>query len=254
MTQLINKVAIISGASSGIGRAAAHIFAAEGAKLVLAGRRKHMLDEVVAEIGAEGGEAVALAGEITDEDHAKALVDLATDRFGGLDIAFNNAGATGPSMPGIETTRAAFEQALAVNLTGSFLMARHQIPAMIARGGGSVIFTGSFVGHTVGFPGMTGYAAAKAGLIGLTQQLAAENGESGIRVNALLPGGTDTPGTRDVIPDAETRAFIEGLYPLARLARPEEIARAAMFLASDAAGFVTGAAWLADGGISVKRV
>lgn len=254
MTQLSNKVALISGASSGIGRAAAQLFAAEGAKLVLTARRKHLLDDVVAEIGANGGEAVALAGEVTDEDHAMALVELATDRFGGLDIAFNNAGATGATMPGIEMTRSAFEEAIAVNLTGAFLMAKHQIPAMIARGGGSVIFTGSFVGHTVGFPGMTGYAAAKAGLIGLTQQLAAENGSSGVRVNALLPGGTDTPGTREVMPDAETRAFIEGLYPLARLARAEEIARTAMFLASDAAGFVTGAAWLADGGISVKRV
>lgn len=122
---------------------------------------------------------------------------------------------------------------------------------MIERGGGSLIFTCTFVGHTVGMPGMTAYAASKAGLIGLTQILAAEYGPKGVRVNALVPGGTDTPSATFKTP--EEWAFIEGLHALKRVARPEEIARSAHYLASDASSFTTGAALLADGGVSITR-
>ena len=124
---------------------------------------------------------------------------------------------------------------------------------MLARGGGSLIFTSTFVGHTVGFPGMGAYAASKAGLVGLTQVIAAEFGAKGIRANALLPGGTDTPMGRAVSNTPEMRAFVEGLHALKRLAEPQEIAQAALFLASDASSFVTGTALLADGGVSITR-
>jgi NAD(P)-dependent dehydrogenase (short-subunit alcohol dehydrogenase family) len=141
------------------------------------------------------------------------------------------------------------------NLTSAFLGAKYQVPAMLERGGGSLIFTSSFVGSTVGFPGMAAYAASKAGLTGLVQVIAAEFGKNGIRANVLMPGGTDTPANVANAPGAapETRTFIEGLHALKRLGRPEELAEAALFIASDAASFMTGTTLLVDGGVSITR-
>jgi NAD(P)-dependent dehydrogenase (short-subunit alcohol dehydrogenase family) len=251
MLALANKIAIVTGASSGIGRATATLFAREGAKLIVAARRQAELDALVAEIADGDGTAVALAGDVRDEAYAQALVDLATERFGGLDIAFNNAGAVGQMGPISELSLRGWRETLDTNLTSAFLGAKYQLAAMVERGGGSLIFTSTFVGHTVGMPGMASYAASKAGLIGLTQVLAAEYGPKGIRVNALLPGGTDTPAATFKTPEA--RAFVEGLHALKRVAEPQEIARSALYLASDASSFTTGAALLADGGISINR-
>lgn len=255
MTALTDKVAIITGASSGIGRAAALLFAAEGARLVVTARRQSELDALTAEIKAAGGEALAIAGDIRDEALAQALVAAATERFGGLDIAFNNAGVVGELGPVTGMSLAAWREVIETNLTSAFLGAKYQVPALEARGGGSLIFTASFVGHTAGLAGMAAYAASKAGQIGLVKALAAELGGKGIRVNALLPGGTDTPASITNAPDSgpEVLAFVEGIHALKRMARPEEIAQAALFLASDAASFVTGTAFLADGGVSIQR-
>ncbi|TRC97374.1 SDR family oxidoreductase [Mesorhizobium sp. WSM4303] len=255
MFALANKIAIVTGASSGIGCATAKLFAEEGARVVLAARRQAELEQLVAEIGEADGTAIALAGDVRDEAYAKALVDLAIEKFGGLDIAFNNVGAVGPMGPISDLSLKGWRETLDTNLTSAFLGAKYQVPAMVERGGGSLIFTSTFVGHTVGMPGMTSYAASKAGLIGLTQTLAAEYGAKGVRVNALVPGGTDTPASVTNAPDAgpEVVAFVEGLHALKRMARPEEIARAALFLASDASSFTTGSALFADGGISITR-
>lgn len=253
MACLTDRVALVTGASSGIGRAAALAMAKEGARLVLAARNQERLEAVVQEIRQAGGQAIALAGEVQDEGHAQALVEQAVTAFGGLDIAFNNAGTLGAmgATPGL--SRAAWEETLAVNLGSAFLAAKYQIPAMLARRGGSLIFTSSFVGYTVGFPGMAAYAASKAGLLGLTQALAVEFGAQGIRVNALLPGGTDTPMGRQVASTAEQRQHIMGLHALKRLASPEEIARSVVYLASEASAFTTGSALLVDGGVSILR-
>lgn len=254
MTALSNKVAIVTGASSGIGYATAKLFAREGAKVVVGARRQPELSALVETIIQAGGEAVALAGDVKDEAFAKALVELATERFGGLDVAFNNAGTIGAMGATADVSLTAWEDTLRTNLTSAFLGAKYQLPAMLDRGGGSVIFTSTFVGHTVGLPGMAAYAASKAGLIGLTQVLAAEFGAKGIRVNALLPGGTDTPMSRAFADTPEAITFVRGLHALKRMASSDEIARSALYLASDASSFTTGAALLADGGVSISRV
>lgn len=253
MPSLLDKIAIITGASSGIGRAAAKLFASEGAKLVLCARGKVALDGVASEITEKGGEAVTVAGDVKDEAVAKALVEAARDTFGGLDIAFNNAGTVGEMAPVPDISVAGWRETLDTNLTSGFLATKYQIPAMLAQGGGSLIFTSTFVGHTVGFPNLGAYAASKAGLIGLVQVIAAEFGAKKIRANALLPGGTDTPMGREVINTPEIRSFVEGLHALKRLAEPEEIARSALFLASEASSFMTGAALLVDGGMSINK-
>lgn len=248
--QLSSKVAIVTGASSGIGRATALLFAREGARVVVTARRRSELDAVVSEIAAFGGEAIAVDGDVRDESLARTLVARAIDRFGGLDIAFNNAAAVGELVPLADVSLATWREMLDTNLTSAFLGAKYQVPALRARGGGSLIFTSSFVGHTVGMPGMGSYAATKAGQLGLMRTLAAELGPERIRVNAVLPGGTLTPSA----PASEdARAFVRGIHALKRMAEPEEIARAVLFLASDASSFVTGSAMLVDGGVSIMR-
>ena len=255
MAILRDKVAIVTGASSGIGRATALLFAREGASVVVAARRQAELDTLVAEIATAGGRATALAGDVKDEAYAKALVDLAVTKFGGLDIAFNNAGIVGDMGPLSDLSLADWHMLLDTNLTSSFLGAKYQLPAMVARGGGSFILTASFVGYTAGMPGMAAYAASKAGQIGMVKALAVEYGPKGIRVNALLPGGTDTPASVTHAPGAgpEVQSCIEGLHAMKRMAQPEEIAQSALFLASDAASFTTGIALLADGGVSINH-
>jgi NAD(P)-dependent dehydrogenase (short-subunit alcohol dehydrogenase family) len=251
MASLSNKVVIITGASSGIGRAAAKLFAHEGAKVVVGARRDNELSTLVAEIVAEGGRAKALAGDVAQESYAKALVDLAVSEFGGLDIAFNNAGTLGSNDAVTELSLDDWENTLRTNLTGSFLGAKYQIPAM--KDGGSLIFTSSFVGSTIGMPNKVAYAASKAGVTGLVKALASEYGAQGIRVNALLPGGTITPMADEFGTSPEVIAFVESIHALKRRAEPEEIAKAALYLASDASSFVTGTSMLVDGGVSISK-
>jgi NAD(P)-dependent dehydrogenase (short-subunit alcohol dehydrogenase family) len=250
---LSNKTAIIAGASSGIGRAAAKLFAAEGAKVVLGARRLPELEELVAEIESAGGNAVALVGDVREEAYARALVDTAVERFGGVDVALNNAGRLGALAPAPQISLADWRETVDTNLTSAFLAAKYQIPAMVERGGGSLIFTSTFVGYTAGFPGLSAYAASKSGLIGFTQCLAVEFGAQGIRANALLPGATDTAMAREMMNTPEALAFVTGLYPMRRMASPEEIARSALYLASDASSFTTGSALLVEGGVSINR-
>ncbi|MQQ10649.1 SDR family oxidoreductase [Epibacterium sp. SM1979] len=252
--QLKDKTVIITGASSGIGAAAALMFAKEGAKLVLGARREKELSALVGQINQSNGNATCLAGDVSDEDYNKALVELAENTYGNLDAAFNNAGIMGDQIPVPDMDAANWDAVMKTNLTSAFYASKHQIPAMKRNGGGSVIFTSSFVGHTAGFPGMGAYGASKAGLVGLTQVLATEHGADGIRANALLPGATETPMTSGALEAPEQKAFFESLHALKRVAEPNEIAQAAMFLASDASTFVTGTAMIVDGGNSINKV
>lgn len=253
MNRLLNKVAIVTGASSGIGRVTAKLFAAEGARVVVGARRQAELDSLVKEIEAAGGQAVALAGDVRSEGFHQALVAAAIANYGRLDIAFNNAGTLGEMGPSTEISELGFSEALGINLTASFLAAKHQIVQMEKQGGGSVIFTSTFVGYSFAFPGVAAYAASKSGLIGLTQALAAEFGPRNVRVNAILPGAVDTDMYRGMNDTAEKQAYIKGLHALKRVATPEEVARSVLYLASDDASFVTGTASLVDGGVSITR-
>jgi NAD(P)-dependent dehydrogenase (short-subunit alcohol dehydrogenase family) len=250
--ELQNKNIIITGASSGIGAAAARLFAQEGANIVLGARRQRELTSLADEINQEsGGRAVVLSGDVSDPLYASSLVELAEQEFGGLDGAFNNAGIVGDMTPIAAMTMENWNSVIAVNLTSAFHAAQAQIPALQKRGGGAIVFTSSFVGFSNGgMPGMSAYAATKAGLNGLVQSLAAEHAFESIRINALLPGGTVTPAGGEGKP--EVLAFISGLHPIKRMAQPKEIAQAALFMISDRAGFMTGTPMVVDGGMSVR--
>lgn len=254
MKSLKRKVAIVTGASSGIGHATAQLFAKEGATVVVAARRQPELKALIESIKKEGGHAVAIAGDVSEESFARKLVEETIEQFGQLDIAFNNAGILGPMGSVTEMSKTDWNQVIETNLTSAFMAAKYQLPAMLSGGCGSLIFTSSFVGYTAGMPGMAAYAASKAGLIGLTQVLASEYGSQNIRVNALLPGGTDTAAAQEFANTPDALEFVANLHAMKRIAKPEEIAQSALYLASDASSFTTGSALLVDGGISINRV
>ncbi len=249
MTLLKGKVALVTGASSGIGRAIALRFSAEGAAVVLIARGEAGLRELAGEITAQGGRAIASPGDVSLPETHERAVAAAHRTFGGFDIAVNNAGTVGPNLPLAKIAPDDWNGTLAVNLTAAYLGARSQIPVMLERGGGSLIFTSSFVGTSVGLPGMAAYGASKAGLMGLVKGIVADYAAQGIRANALLPGGVDT----GMAGDQSQREWAAGLHAMRRIAQPDEIASAALFLASSMASFVTGSALYADGGNSAVK-
>ncbi len=249
MSVLQDKVAIVTGASSGIGRATAQLLAAEGAAVILNARGLPALEDTAAAIRKSGGTAHVVSGDAGLTETHEQLVEIASREFGRLDIAINNVGAVGPFKPLADVSPEEWQATVSVNLTSAFFGARNQIPAMLKNGGGSIVFISTFVGTSVGIPGMTAYAASKAGLMGLVKGITADYGANGIRANALLPGGTDTPAAGD----AAQKEWAAGLHAMKRIARPDEIAQAAMFLASPMSSFVSGAALFADGGNSAVK-
>ena len=251
--ELENKTIIVSGASSGIGAAAARLFAAEGANVVLGARRSQELDAIAEEISAQHGKVVYLVGDVTEEHYAQSLVDLALKTFGRLDGAFNNAGIVGEMSALPDMSIDNWNSVVSVNLTSAFWAAKAQLPVMKEQGSGSIVFTSSFVGFSNGgMPGMGAYAASKAGLNGLVQSLASEHAIDGIRINALLPGGTVTPSGGEG--NSAALEFIAGLHPMKRMASAQEIAQAALFLLSDRSRFMTGSPMIVDGGMSVRLI
>jgi NAD(P)-dependent dehydrogenase (short-subunit alcohol dehydrogenase family) len=250
MKLLEGKVAIITGASAGIGRAAAEMFAEHGCQSVLVARGEDELAALAEDLSARGCPAVAWPGDVRETETHETAVAMALARFGRLDIALNNAGTVGAMRPLAELTDEEWNETLETNLTSAFLASRAQIPAMLESGGGSLIFTSSFVGSSVGMPGMGAYAAAKAGLSGLVKGLTADYANQGIRANALMAGGTDTA----MAGDTAQKAWAASLHPVGRIAAPEEIAQATLFLASDMASFVYGSNLWADGGNAATKV
>lgn len=244
MDSLHGKVAIITGASSGIGRATARLFAQHGARVVLNARGVEALEGVARDIRHAGGQASVVCGDVTLAETHTSLVDVALEDFGRLDIAVNNAGTVGKIGTLASLDPESWHAVLDGNLTSAFLAARAQIPALQQSGGGSLVFVSSFVGTSVGLPGMAAYGAAKAGLMGLVKGITADHAAEGIRANALLPGGTDTA----MAGDQAQKDWAASLHAMKRIAQPEEIAAAALFLAGPMGSFVAGSALYADGG------
>jgi NAD(P)-dependent dehydrogenase (short-subunit alcohol dehydrogenase family) len=249
--RLTGKVAIITGAAGGIGTASARLFAAEGAAIALADLDAERLTSLAAEIEDSGGQVLAHPTDVTDSAAVAALVAATVTRFGRLDICFANAGIGGGGLVA-DLPEETFDRVIGVNLKGAFLCAKHAVPHLLASGGGALIFTASELA-LVGSPGGAAYCASKAGLIGMARALAVDHGAQGLRVTCLCPGATDTPMLWHGVDDRATEeASLAARMPLGRIGRPDEIARAALFLASDDASFVTGTALVVDGGWTTR--
>ena len=250
MGALDGKVALITGGASGIGLATAQLFAAEGARVAMLDRNADLVNETAREIGSS---AIAINGDVTSEDDVERMVAACVERFGRLDIAFNNAGIAGAA-PIHDHELSHFQHVIDVCLTGVFLCLKHQSKRMIEQGeGGSLINTAS-INATQATKGLAAYCSAKAGVAMLTRVSALELGEHGIRVNAIGPGHTRTPMTeraRDV--EGFDEAMI-GATPLGRLGEPEDIAQMALYLGSDASPWVSGQLFYVDGGITVNEL
>ena len=247
MAQL-DGVALVTGAGSGIGRASAIAFAAAGARVAVVDVDKAAADETVARIAEAGGDATFMPCDVSQEEEVAALVARVVDTYGRLDFAHNNAGISPPTGTVTETSKELWDAILAVNLTGVWLGMKHEIPAMLAAGGGAIVNTSSGAGLT-GVRKMSPYVASKHGVIGITKTAALEYGGAGIRVNAICPGTTETPlVTSKVAVGFYTLEQMAALAPVNRIADPSEIAAAAVWLCSDEASFVNGAIFPVDGG------
>jgi NAD(P)-dependent dehydrogenase (short-subunit alcohol dehydrogenase family) len=252
MTGILNgKVALVTGGASGIGRAAAEAMAREGARVAVADRSEESAAQTVALINASGGQAIAIGGDVTSEADVAAMVARTIAAFGRLDCAFNNAGiapsAVGPGGQRLhELGQESFDKMLAVNLTGVFLCLKHEIAQMLAQGGGGAIVNTASIAGLIGLRTSSHYVAAKHGVVGLTKSAAMEYATDGIRVNCVNPGYITTPMTKETM---EARgAEILAKVPMGRMGVPEEIAEAVVWMCSDKASFMTGAAQVVDGG------
>ncbi|MFD8001775.1 glucose 1-dehydrogenase [Streptomyces mirabilis] len=244
---LDGKVAVVTGGTSGVGEAAARAFASAGAKVVVSDQDEELGRELVKSLGGDDV-AIFVATDITDADGAKALVKTALDRFGRLDIAFNNAEIRPAPAALADQTAQEFGQVLTTNLRGAFVSMRAEIPAMLATGGGSIINTSSVLG-TLGAANESAYVTSKHAVIGLTRGAASDYASQGIRVNAILPGSVDTATSRRAAADApEARDQAQETNPSHRPANPQEVADVVMWLASEHSSYVTGAAIAVDGG------
>jgi NAD(P)-dependent dehydrogenase (short-subunit alcohol dehydrogenase family) len=252
--RLEGKVAIVTGAGSGIGQAAALRFAAEGARVVCADVDGPAADRTADQ--APG--SVAVATDVASSASVEAMVDAAVATFGRVDVLYANAGVGGVGTA-VSTDEAEWDRVVGVNLKGVWLCAKHVLPHMVAAGGGSIVNQAS-IGGLEGVPGVLAYAASKAGVIGITRQMALDFGPSGVRVNAIAPGTVVTPLVRGIweqgaglvggSSEEERVAAAAALYPLRRVGRPEDVANLALFLASDESSWVTGAVYVVDGGKS----
>jgi NAD(P)-dependent dehydrogenase (short-subunit alcohol dehydrogenase family) len=247
--RLQDRVVFITGASSGIGAAAARLFAVEGARVVLAARREEQLAMLSAEIQWMGSEALAVVCDVTDEKSVAAAIDATLARFGRLDGAFNNAGIYPAFAPIHEIDLDIFDATIATNLRGVLVCMKHEARAMLANGGGAIVNTSS-IGGLVGGANNAIYASSKWGLAGLTKCAALDYAHQGIRVNAIAPGPTRTEMLDSWVPTEEARAAMAGLFPMNYIAHPDDMARAALFLLTDEARWTTGTILPCEGGAS----
>jgi NAD(P)-dependent dehydrogenase (short-subunit alcohol dehydrogenase family) len=252
--KLAGKIAMVTGAGSGIGQAIATVFAAEGARVAVVDASPAGGEDTMGQIKAAGGEAYFQRADVSRSADVRAAVESVLQRWGRLDILCNNAGI-GVAATVTDTSEEDWDRVLAVDLKGVFLGCKFAIPAMIAQGGGVIVNTASVAG-LVGVANRAAYCAAKAGVVGLTKSIAVDYVAQHIRVNAICPGTVDSPWIQKILsaqpdPVAERQRMVER-QPMGRMGRPEEIARAALYLASDDSAFVTGTAFIIDGGLTAR--
>jgi NAD(P)-dependent dehydrogenase (short-subunit alcohol dehydrogenase family) len=250
-----NKVVLVTGGTSGIGRTTAVAFAREGALVVISGRRKAEGAETVALIEKAGGKGLFVQSDVSDEAQVKALVETVVHHFGRLDIAFNNAGIEGTVIPLVESTADQYSRVFDINVKGVFLSMKYEIPAMLKTGGGSIVNTSSIAGK-VGFPGAGLYVATKHAVNGLTKTAALETAKQGIRVNTVSPAAIETPMLERFIgptsAENEQAKQFAALHPVGRMGKSEEVASAVLYLCSPGASFITGTDILVDGGFTAQ--
>ncbi len=251
MQSLQNKVALITGGTTGIGRATAIAFARAGAKVVVAGRRQKEGDETVRLLQEAGGTGLFVAADVARSADIANLVARAVATYGRLDIAFNNAGVESASVaPTADQDDADFDKVMAINVKGVYLSMKHEIPAMLKTGGGVIVNTSSIAGQ-IGFGGMAPYAASKHAVNGLTRSAALEYAKLGIRINAVAPAAIETD-MFDRLTEVVPRDMMTALHPIGRVGKPAEIADAVVWLASPQASFVTGLILPVDGGFTAQ--
>ena len=249
MLRLQDKVAIITGAGSGIGRETALLFAREGAKVVVSDYAPEVGEETVRQIKESGGEAIFIKADVSRADDAERMVRETMEEYGRLDILHNNAGILGKVALVGDTSEADWDKVISVNLKGVFLCSKYAVREMVKGGKGSIVSTASAMG-LVGLPGNTAYSAAKGGVIQFTKTMALEYASSNIRVNCICAGGIDTPMNESL--GERVIGWTVRETPMGRWGRPEEVAQAALYLASDESSFVTGTALVVDGGWVAK--
>lgn len=253
--RLEGKVALITGAGSGIGREAACLFAGEGASVLICERDTAAGEETVALVEAAGGRASCVTADVSRSDEVRGAVETCVRELGGLHVMFNNAGVF-PDRDGspVDTPEDVWEQVIDINLKGVFLGCKWGIPAMLASGGGSIINTASFVAVVGAATSQIAYTASKGGVLAMTREIAVEYARQGIRANALCPGPVNTPLLAEFLADPAEKAKRLVHIPMGRLAEASEIARAALYLASAESSYVNGATFLVDGGITAAYV
>ena len=245
------KVALVTGAAGGIGRASARLFARDGARVAVADLDLAGCEETAEIVRSQGGEAVAIGVDVADSTSVREMVDATVAAFGRLDIAHNNAGIKGADEEIADMSDEVWRAGISIMLDGVFYCMKHEIPHLLAQGGGAIVNTSSGAG-LIGVPRFANYVAAKHGVIGLTKAAALEYATRGIRINAVCPGTARSRMVEDWMQgSAEAEASVAALHPVQRIAEPEEIAEAVVWLASDAASFVVGAAMAVDGGYTV---
>lgn len=244
---LKDKVALITGGSSGIGRAVALAWAREGAKVVVSDVDRGGGEETAGLVRTAGGEAIFIAADVGKPEECEALVRGAVEKFGRLDIACNNAGIGGPQAPTADYPLDGWAQVIGINLSGVFYGMKYQLPTMLKNGGGAIINMASILG-AVGFAGAPAYAAAKHGVVGLTQTAALEYSAQGVRINAVGPGFIHTPMISALEDNKAVNDMLVAAHPIGRLGRAEEVAELVLWLSSEKASFVTGAYYPVDGG------
>ncbi|KQL46821.1 short-chain dehydrogenase [Brevibacillus choshinensis] len=251
MNRLQNKVAIITGAGSGMGREEALLFASEGAKVVVTDIQEEKVHQVVAEIKENGGEAIGLYHNVTSEENWVKVVEEAVETFGKVDVLVNNAGIPSQSMPLHEFTLEAWNRTMDINLNGTFLGMKHVLPVMLENKGGSIVNISSIAGLTGG-SGASAYTASKGAVRMLTKGTAIQYAKQNIRCNSVHPGFIETPMTTDMFANDEMTKWFHSLTPLPRLGKARDVAEGVLFLASDASSFITGIELPVDGGYSAQ--